>query len=820
MAGIDEYFDERARLWEEEGLFARDMEGRLIRVVAATAMDYDKIVTLTIDGREVHVPQASPTKDAQGNLVLDKDGRTIPRKTTIYDAAVQLFKDTPNQLPIPVLCHAPHLRPVGVCRVCSVAVSKLEDDPHNPGKKRERSSGKLVPACVQPVEPRGMVVHTMQSLNEREATSVRSSVKVLLELLAADHLPSAQSGSGSSDFERLMRRLGPRLEFRPQRFAPAKPLDYQRDTSSPFIDVDHNACILCDRCSRACNDVKHNYVIGRTGKGYRTRVGFDLNVPMLDSSCVACGECMLSCPTQALTFRRPIETQWWLESLEQPGKSMVRPDKLDDHPLLGCLPYRFREWNQSSIVRWRLKKGEELCHVGDYGSTAFLLNSGSFGIYAPTAASTSQSTAPTTVFDRLMQVFKRPATPESHALELGSPIAISTPADILLGEMSCLSFVPRNATIVALEESEVFEIRRNVLFALQRNPQARKILDSVYRQRALRAHLDSVPFFADLTPEERNECRNFLRDKVDLLRLDPDQTIFRQGEQADAFYMVRIGYVKFLHSRFGQEEVVNYLGPNKHFGEIGLVAEMPDLAQLIPEEIRTRRTATCAALDDVELVRIGKAHFQEMLSRFPKLKERFIRNTRDLVKRQEELSPAHKQTLQEFTRQGLFNAQKLLVLDLEACTRCDECSKACADTHGGQTRLVRDGFRFDKWLVASACRSCTDPYCLVGCPVDAIHRLGGQKEIRIESHCIGCGLCANNCPYGNINMQPTEVLRDDPENPGRMTAVIENRATTCDLCHDLVGPGQDVSCVFACPHNAAFRMSGEELLERVGRAES
>ena len=100
------------------------------------------------------------------------------------------------------------------------------------------------------------------------------------------------------------------------------------------------------------------------------------------------------------------------------------------------------------------------------------------------------------------------------------------------------------------------------------------------------------------------------------------------------------------------------------------------------------------------------------------------------------------------------NAQRLLVLDLEACTRCDECTKACSDTHDGITRLIRDGLRIDKWLVASSCRSCSDPYCLVGCPVDAIHRDGQGKQIQIESHCIGCGLCANNCPYGNINMHP------------------------------------------------------------------
>src|SRR5205085_2963246 len=105
--------------------------------------------------------------------------------------------------------------------------------------------------------------------------------------------------------------------------------------------------------------------------------------------------------------------------------------------------------------------------------------------------------------------------------------------------------------------------------------------------------------------------------------------------------------------------------------------------------------------------------------------------------------------LAEFLSQGLMNAQSLLVLDLEKCTRCDECTKACADTHDGVSRLIREGLRFDKFLVASSCRSCLDPYCLVGCPVDAIHRRPREGdtqslEIVIEDWCIGCGQCEKN----------------------------------------------------------------------------
>jgi Fe-S-cluster-containing hydrogenase component 2 len=259
---------------------------------------------------------------------------------------------------------------------------------------------------------------------------------------------------------------------------------------------------------------------------------------------------------------------------------------------------------------------------------------------------------------------------------------------------------------------------------------------------------------------------------------------------------------------------VNYYGPNRHFGEVGIMAEIPQFAALVPDARARRRTATCVALDDVELVRIDKRDFLEMLQRFRKLLDRFASTARELLAPRErvEPDPVETKTLTEFASQGLYNAQRLLAIDLDACTRCDECAKACADTHGGVTRLIRDGLRLGQWLVASACRSCSDPYCLVGCPVDAIHRHGQRKEIVIENHCIGCGLCANHCPYGNINLHGIEQVRPDPSRPGKTYKIIQQQATTCDLCTNVVGPDATVSCVHACPHHAAFRMSGEELL--------
>src|SRR5438128_4932464 len=115
--------------------------------------------------------------------------------------------------------------------------------------------------------------------------------------------------------------------------------------------------------------------------------------------------------------------------------------------------------------------------------------------------------------------------------------------------------------------------------------------------------------------------------------------------------------------------------------------------------------------------------------------------------------------LDDFRGQGLFEAQKLLLIDLDNCTRCDACVRACANAHDGVSRLLRDGLRYDQFLVATACRSCRDPLCMTQCPVGSIRRKE-NLEIIIEDWCIGCGKCAELCPYGNINMHPLETIKE------------------------------------------------------------
>src|SRR6266853_1387239 len=167
---------------DDEGLFSRDINGQLVRLDAATEADYRKTATLQIDGVSVEVPLAEPLTDASGSIVVDLEGRTTPRYTTIYDAARKLYVEQladEKKIPIPVLCHPPHMTPVAVCRLCVVQIY---------GQKRGRRAPerKLLPACQHQVKD-GMEVFTMNAPGA-DGEKVRQAVKVMTELLAADHL--------------------------------------------------------------------------------------------------------------------------------------------------------------------------------------------------------------------------------------------------------------------------------------------------------------------------------------------------------------------------------------------------------------------------------------------------------------------------------------------------------------------------------------------------------------------------------------------------------------------------------------------------------
>jgi len=214
------------------------------------------------------------------------------------------------------------------------------------------------------------------------------------------------------------------------------------------------------------------------------------------------------------------------------------------------------------------------------------------------------------------------------------------------------------------------------------------------------------------------------------------------------------GLLPATRHRDGPKQVLGYLSRGECLGEMGVINNAP-------------RTATCIAYDHavegtgiragrVELVRIESSAFLEVLKSSPELKMRadelVLERTAELEMDTQEFITSAWDTTPDFHNQGLAQGQNLLLIDLDACTRCGDCVEACIGSHDdGYSRLFLDGPRFDRFLVPSACRQCFNPSCMIGCPVGSIQR-GDDGQIIIEDWCIGCALCERQCPYDSIQM--------------------------------------------------------------------
>lgn len=260
----------------------------------------------------------------------------------------------------------------------------------------------------------------------------------------------------------------------------------------------------------------------------------------------------------------------------------------------------------------------------------------------------------------------------------------------------------------------------------------------------------------------------------------------------------------------GPEAILNYCSRGEFIGEMGVFLRRP-------------RGATCIAyaqpqgpqqeeLGRVELVRLPAEIFRKLVDEFPAVRhnvEREIerREQQNAGRLQPRPAEAHAGVMSEQADElGLVQGQRLMLIDMQRCTQCGECVRACENAHAdGRSRLFLYGHRFENYLVPITCRSCLDPVCMVGCPVRSIQR-GDNQQMQIKDWCIGCGICARNCPYDAIKMHPIEVAEQPADAANGLTVIQFPRvAVVCDLCSDL--PGNAPRCVYACPHEAATRVN-------------
>lgn len=376
------------------------------------------------------------------------------------------------------------------------------------------------------------------------------------------------------------------------------------------------------------------------------------------------------------------------------------------------------------------------------------------------------------------------------------------------GEMSLISGRRRSATVVAGNNCVLIETPRRSMIRLIASVEAvKRDIDRVFIARAIQTRF---------APEASYEQIADVVESATIQRYKAGDVVFNEGEAGDCLHLVRVGSLTISRTIGGKEVVLSYVPAGNYVGEMALLGE-------------GKRTATAKAAIATETVRLDGAAFKKLVQRNPVLRLRLQAEYRQrtAANLQMQAMPSGGDIITFLIGQGAGEATDILLIDEALCVRCDNCEKACAETHGGTSRLRREaGPTFDNVHVPTSCRHCEHPHCMKDCPPDAIHR-APNGEVFIADNCIGCGNCERNCPYGVIKL--TSKPKKKPgllawlmfgAGPGPGEAPYkkkskdgpqeEKKAVKCDMCKDLPG---GAACVRACPTGAAIRISPEQLPE-------
>jgi CRP-like cAMP-binding protein/Fe-S-cluster-containing hydrogenase component 2 len=449
------------------------------------------------------------------------------------------------------------------------------------------------------------------------------------------------------------------------------------------------------------------------------------------------------------------------------------------------------------------------------------------------------------------------------------PIAVLRRGEYL-GEHGMLTGQQRNATARAQTATVVLEVPEQVMQRLMEVvPPVQQFFERLNLTRSIGSILSRMALFQGVASVDIR----WLAEQTPARRYERDERLFSEDSRdqpaRESLHILLDGFVKVARRTAAgtgrdktDERIIAYRQGGDYFaGGLDMLGD--------------RRAVTVTAITRTTVAEMPRQALLALFARYPEVKLRFYERLQlyreataaaysavfepfDLTTAShpaEEVNPISdaeaRAGLHSLVGAGVIEGTDVLVIDLDKCVHCNECEEACARRHG-HSRMNRKGMVVGNISIATACRQCQDPVCML-CSRAGIARMP-SGEIYITESCIGCGICAERCPYDNISIM---TLEEDDEEVGRSTwdnfanffkkgagkergrkllpmaaapgplnerplpdALGELRkklAIKCDLCAGY----NNQACVQACPTGAAIRVnpttffgSTEEILRK------
>ncbi|WP_220195055.1 cyclic nucleotide-binding domain-containing protein [Ktedonospora formicarum] len=596
-------------------------------------------------------------------------------------------------------------------------------------------------------------------------------------------------------------------------------------------------CIGCDRCMRACPLPLSSQVNIADLNLATISDEIAPHVVRFTQECVMCGSCVPVCPVNnhrdllmlslkqrlGIAWDRHVDMARVLEYLPS-GWDLARLlARLREQPMFvnpHQVPDNYLKHMLVSSKLLTLVPGSPIIQERTYGREIYFILDGRFVI----------------------------STLGPHGEDM--PVAMLGRGEFA-GERGMLTGQQRGATVRARTAATVLEVPEQVIQRMMEVvPSVRDYFESLNDIRSIEAILQRMSLFQGVAKPDLH----WLAGKMQFRTYERNAQLFTASEQhqpaRETLHIILDGFVKVARVASGtipgemHERIIAYRQHGDYFaGGLDMLGD--------------GKAVTATAINRVRVAEMKREDLLIILSRYPEVNQRFLHRlqeyrvmadaaqtfigSRDLLQRttSQVLAEAGARAgLRALVGGGVVEGTEVLVIDLDKCVHCDKCEEACERRHG-HSRMNRKGMVIGNISVATACRHCQDPVCLL-CSRAGIARMS-SGEVYITESCIGCGICAERCPYDNISIISLEEEKDSTPStwsrfmrfftqgmgkeygkrqlpmvnqmaaPGPLAshdghgAIAEIRkklAIKCDLCAGY----SNQACVQACPTGAAFRV--------------